>query len=116
MSEKELKDNIIEQLNHEFIKKSHISKEHKNYCVRMLMDFMPSIKKSEAVEIMQNQILPELSLYSGEFNGVKYLNDGASIWLEVAEQRIKINIYKDNLIPLGKELIKLGMSFKALDG
>lgn len=116
MSEREVIKMVTGQLQHDFAAYSKISQDSKNKCVNMIMDFMPDLKKSDALEIMNNKIVPKLKLYSGDFSGVTYKNDGCAIFLECPNEGIKINIYKENLLSLSNELKKLAKSFKVLEG
>ena len=115
MSEKEVIKMVTGQLQHDFVTYERISNDSKNKCVRMIMDFL-DIKKADAVEIMNTKVVPKLKLYSGEFSGITYKNDGCSIFLEAPREGIKVNIYKENLFALSKELKKLLKSFEVLEG
>ena len=114
MSEREVIKMVTGQLQHDFATYERISNDSKNKCIKMIMDFL-DIKKADAVELMNTKVIPKLKLYSGEFAGMIYKNDGCAIFLEVPNEGIKINIYKENLLALSKELKKLLKSFEVLD-
>lgn len=114
MNEREVIKMVTGQLQHDFVTYERISNDSKNKCVRMIMDFL-DIKKADAVEILNTKVVPKLMLYSGEFSGITYKNDGCSIFLESSKEGIKVNIYKENLLALSKELKKLLKSFEVLE-
>lgn len=114
MSEREVIKMVTGQLQHDFATYERISTDSKNKCIRMIMDFM-DLKKADAVELMNTKVIPKLKLYSGEFSGMTYKNDGCAIFLEVPNEGIKVNIYKENLLALSKELKKLLKSFEVLE-
>jgi hypothetical protein len=114
MSEREVIKMVTGQLQHDFATYERISTDSKNKCIRMIMDFL-DMKKADAVELMNTKVIPKLKLYSGEFSGMTYKNDGCAIFLEVPNEGIKVNIYKENLLALSKELKKLLKSFEVLE-
>ena len=113
MSEREVIKMVTGQLQHDFANYKSISGDSKNKCIRMIMDFLGKTK-AEATKILKEKVVPELKLYSGEFDGVKYVNDGCAIFVECPNEGIKINIYKENLLLLSNELKKLAKSFDVL--
>lgn len=114
MSEQELVKALREQLQHDFIKYEKIAKEHRNNCIKMILDFMPGLKRKEAEQFLKEKVINGLMLYSGEFTSVRYKDNGSATIITSQIDGLNLEIEKENIIPFAKELLKLGKSYKNL--
>lgn len=114
MNEQELINAVREQLQHYFIKTEKIVKEHKNNCIRMILDFMPHWEKKQAEQFFNEKVVKGMTLYSGQFTPVRYTDDGSETIITSKFDGLNLKIEKEHIVPFAKELLKLAKSYKVL--
>lgn len=114
MTEPEVITCVKNHLQGRFNQIPQLTKQDKAYCIRMIMDFLPYMKKSDAQKFFEENILKDLTFDSTDISGIKYEQGDGGAWVHLTAYNLKVHIDTDNLKIFGKELTKLAKAYEAL--